>query len=110
VHVRPEVPAVGVNVRCARSSDGLSDLRQQRRDSGLPTAAGHVEVSGMRRRVAQQVQRLTSVLRVGDLIELHGHVVCDVDIDLPVGAKCEIVFVYPGGLVFEVRIPGIRET
>jgi hypothetical protein len=48
--------------------------------------------------------------QTGDLIELHGHVVCDVDIDLPVGAKCEIIFVYPGGKVYEVRIPGVIET
>jgi hypothetical protein len=49
-------------------------------------------------------------MQAGDLIELHGHVVCDVDIDLPIGTKCEIVFVYPDGKVYEVRIPGVRET
>ncbi len=54
------------------------------------------------------------MVKVGDLVELHGHVVCDVDIDLPIGGKCEITFVYPGGSeghhVYEVRIPGVRET
>jgi hypothetical protein len=49
-------------------------------------------------------------MKAGDLIELHGHVVCNVDVELPIGTKCEIVFVYPGGNVFEVRIPGVRET
>lgn len=49
-------------------------------------------------------------LQVGDLIELRGHVVCDVDIDLPIGIKCEIVFVYSGGHVYEVRIPVYQET
>lgn len=53
---------------------------------------------------------LPITLRAGDLIELYGHVVCDVDIDLPVGAKCEIVFVSGDGTIFEVKIPGVRET
>lgn len=46
----------------------------------------------------------------GDRVELRGHVCCDVDIDLPIGTMCEVVFVYPGGVVYEVRIPRIRET
>ena len=44
---------------------------------------------------------------VGDLIVLQGHVVCDVDIDAP--TTCEIVSAY-SDTVFEVRIPGVRET
>jgi len=47
-------------------------------------------------------------LKAGDLIRLQGHVVCDVDIDTP--KTCEIVFVYPGGMVYEVSIPGEPET
>jgi hypothetical protein len=46
--------------------------------------------------------------RVGDLIVLQGHVVCDVDIDVP--TTCEIVYVYPDSTIYEVRIPGVRET
>jgi hypothetical protein len=53
---------------------------------------------------------LAPALKVGDLVELHGHVVCDVDIDLPVGCMCEVVLVYPGGRVYEVKIPGVLET
>jgi hypothetical protein len=47
-------------------------------------------------------------LKAGDRIRLQGHVVCGVDIDTP--KTCEIVFVYPGGDVYEVKIPGERET
>jgi len=47
-------------------------------------------------------------LKAGDLIRLQGHVVCGVDIDKP--TMCEIVLVYPGDCVFEVRIPGEPET
>jgi hypothetical protein len=47
-------------------------------------------------------------LKVGDRIKLQGHVVCGVDIEP--AKMCEIVFVYPGDTVYEVRIPGERET
>jgi hypothetical protein len=47
-------------------------------------------------------------MKAGDFIVLQGHVVCGVDIDTP--KTCEIVFVYPGGSVYEVRIPGEPET
>lgn len=47
-------------------------------------------------------------MMAGDLIRLRGHVVCGVDIDPT--KTCEIAFVYPGDRVYEIRIPGERET
>ena len=47
-------------------------------------------------------------MKTGDFVKLQGHVVCGVDIEP--AKTCEIVFVYPGGVVYEVRIPGERET
>ncbi len=58
--------------------------------------------------VASVICAMTMNMKAGDLIRLQGHVVCDVDIEP--AKTCEIVFVYPGGGVYEVKIPGERET